>query len=600
MNILPSLLQVLGQTLRPDTSAKRIELAVGETLNGIVLDVLDRETALVDIKGLTVRAQTDTAVTKGAVLPLVVVGTTDNGLFELKINSFAMAHTENQALPARGDTTGSETALPLDRLLQNLQVKDSAFTRQVASRLLSAGISVTPSLLQSIEQLYSKVEQAGQSQSALDTILQMVQKKIPLTESAFRALDSLQQGPSLSEMVSRLLSQPIAPSVENQNEQGGGTSLLKAETSLPKAGPPDSKVGIPDPKANIPNRADGKPDQTREPIVREGADAKGAEANPMANRPSSSEIGQTAARANTAAQQSTVVQANTAEEINLAADRIPSAWRQASAVPDGQTRSPRQLEAADNRMQMSAAADLFGKTKPEDAAKLADRLAASFPLTDMRIELDRLADLSPGERGAAVKAVVEKLGLSHEQHVAQLVKTDFAGAVPETLKSLLLAEVQSGTAQPVAEQILTHLTGQQLMHSAKDDNSPFLYQYLTLPVLVGKQTSDAKVHLLTRRKKGRELDPYNCFLYFHLQLPSLGDLGIHVQIVERIVSLRFITEREKNLSLADDTLAPLRDGLKQIGYQLGGVRQEAGQANTRQPFANLSPILTNGLLDLKI
>lgn len=550
LNFWPSLLQALGQTLRAAPSRQGLELGIGEVVQATLLEILDDRTAVFQIKGQTVQAQLETQLPKGVTVPLIVMGATENGMLELKVSPFAhnrLADKPDAVLPQL-EGLDKATAQSVGKLVQNLGIKDSPLVRQIVGRLLAAEISVTPSLVNTIEALLTedapreslqtgkppgnpepasaapvqKTEAgAGNSRTAasLETIVHMIRRNIPLTSAAFQAMKTLWQGAPLSEILLRISNADShANDARSDAVRTGAGQAASALRSMPAEPAPGAQKGVAETPFSQSNR-----DSSMFTVARTGSQA--------------AEIGN------------------------------PAAENQ----PDRTVGAP-----------------------------------ANFSVRDLLLRLERLENLPASQRGPEIQAIVSRLGLAHEQRMTFLKNPQAtvpqATAATETLKSWLLANLQAGAgpADPAIQQAAHHVTGQQLMYSAKNEPGAFLYQFMALPLLVGNETADAKIHLLTRKKRGKRLDPYNCFLYFQLQFPTLGELGLHVQIVERMVSLRLVLQDAERLVLDKEDISRLREGLMQAGYSLGTVRKETGTTDPVSPFLQLPVLVTGGALDLRI
>lgn len=521
MNIWPALLQSLTQGFRAEPQPNQLELRIGEVVRATLLEILDDHTALLQVKGQTLRAQIETPLPRGASFSLVVMGQLDNGQMEMKWIQPPNGSTSPISHPTVGtglqqsNLSAAETPLSVERLVHNLGVKDTPLTRMIVNHLLNAGQSVTASLVKTIEPIVDQEIQTHLSQissgsgklsaeqiksetekiqrATIDLMVQMVKKEIPVLPATYRAMKTLWEGPPLQKILA------------DMRVAGRGESAF----------------------------AQPAPQQPTQP---------------------------------------------------------PS---QSDGIFSGQE-----------------------TTGGEHAAAIRQRGPRLPDFSNVVLQLEQLGNVPAEERAEIVRAVVNRLGLSYEAHMERLLSTIQPDPLPpfDTLKTGLLSVLHgsgSGTGMlselnpHAAEQALHHLVGQQLMHAAKDYGNLFAYQFVSLPVTVDRQTADAKVHLLTRKKNGKQLDPYNCFLYFHLAMPTLGQLGIQVHVVEKLVSLRFLFEQGINFDLQDSEWSVLRQGLSRAGYHLGTVRMdnvshEAIGFDGMDPFSHLPIAVSSGNFDLKV
>jgi hypothetical protein len=496
MHIWPSLLQSMAQTFRTDT-ASSLELQIGEVIRATLLEMVNDHTALLQVKGQTIRAQVETPLSKGSTLSLVVAGLSDSGQLEMKLlpapggkQSVDKTGSGN-ALPT--DDSLSDRLLPVDSLLRNLGVKDTPVARMIVHELLSRRQSVSAPLVKLMETTVEREVRAQSPQQAstsnaltaeaskreteriqnatIAVLVQMVKREIPISPASFQAVKTLWNGPPLQ----RLLTDRESPAAES--------AASSSQLTAPVSSPP--------------------------------------------------------------------------------------------------------------------------------------RLSFSGHV----LPLEQLRELPAAERGAVVQSIVNRLGLDHEARLIRLQQAvtehippnnGTSESVNDSLKAKLLSAAQmleTGTAgntpETAVNQALNHLTGQQLMNAANEHGQQFVYQFLSLPVELDRQSADAKIHLLTRKKNGKQLDPYNCFLYFHLNLPTVGELGIHVHVVEKLVSLRFLLLEDRADVWEEPDLSLLRQGLQLAGYHLGTVRTDSVSTDILQnekmdPFAQLPISVSSGNFDLRV
>lgn len=499
MNIWLSLMQTVSRSLQTGpVFDKALDLQPGEVVYGTLLEMFDGETAVFEIKGKPVRAQTEVQMPAGSRIPLLVVGIRESGQLELKVlpeetlraagQSFVKAEQSaanlvqptanseksaansgrtavNPVLPEPDVTPEINKAQPpqipqkiepiIERLLVNLGLQPSLLLKTVAQSLLQAKVSIQPAMLLAIEAIVNqelndyKAHMTLQNREPAPAELQritnmsveiltgMAQKKIPLMPAAFAAMKALWNGPSLQQVL------------DNHD--------------LP--------------------------------------------------------------------------------------------------VP------------------------------------LRSELLSTFSF-----DLSQLDNLSAVERGQLLTSAASRMGLDHEPQLtlSMLAQPQQPAELADTLKSRLLKEELLQPSSQAVEQALNHVVGQQLMHSPRDEQSPFLYQYISLPMFVDKQPANADIHVLSRKRGSRQLDPDNCYLYFQLCMPSLGDIGLHVQVVERLVALRLVVEQDSHLTLDESDLLVLKTGLEQAGYQLGTVRKETGSPVVKDPFAQLPITVSAAGVDYRI
>lgn len=153
--------------------------------------------------------------------------------------------------------------------------------------------------------------------------------------------------------------------------------------------------------------------------------------------------------------------------------------------------------------------------------------------------------------------------------------TQQGAAVGESLKSALLhllqAEGVPHALREAAQQLVQHVTGQQLL-LASDRQAPFSHITLFVPLVTpdGKQT--AAVHIQSRQGKRGELDAGNCRLWFDLNMKKLGRTLVDVQVVDNAVALHIHHDDEQVGEWIKGLRGEAEEALERIGYQLSAFR----------------------------
>ncbi|RRJ65329.1 flagellar hook-length control protein FliK [Paenibacillus oralis] len=152
-----------------------------------------------------------------------------------------------------------------------------------------------------------------------------------------------------------------------------------------------------------------------------------------------------------------------------------------------------------------------------------------------------------------------------------------SGAAQDTLKGLLLqmavADDLPAPLQEAARQLVQQLTGQQLLLNT-DRTAPFAQVTMFLPFFGpdGKQT--ASVHIESRRGRKGELDPANCRLWFDLQMKTLGQIMVDVQVADKKVLLKIFSEQEATGTFLESRQEEISEALSNVGYRLLSMKSE--------------------------
>ncbi|MEK3882116.1 flagellar hook-length control protein FliK [Paenibacillus sp. PL2-23] len=148
--------------------------------------------------------------------------------------------------------------------------------------------------------------------------------------------------------------------------------------------------------------------------------------------------------------------------------------------------------------------------------------------------------------------------------------------VSESLKSALMSLASASDApaslKETAQQLVNHITGQQLLLTPERNSSVFTHVTMFIPFQDANGGTTASVHIQTRRGKRGELDAENCRLLFHLTMSSLGDTLVDVTVTDRIVSLNIWNDHPAITQLIETSRADIADRLQETGYQLSSLR----------------------------
>lgn len=134
-----------------------------------------------------------------------------------------------------------------------------------------------------------------------------------------------------------------------------------------------------------------------------------------------------------------------------------------------------------------------------------------------------------------------------------------------SLKQLILqsfSEQTSGGRE--AEQLLNHLTGQQL--NIINETASFLHLSTSIPGLFG-QEQDIEIEFYSRKDDTQKIDSDYCRIAFYLELDQLKTTMIDMNVQNRIVHLTVYNDLDLSKQL--DQFKPLlKQGLEKFNYQL--------------------------------
>ncbi|PNQ81295.1 DNA ligase [Paenibacillus sp. F4] len=162
---------------------------------------------------------------------------------------------------------------------------------------------------------------------------------------------------------------------------------------------------------------------------------------------------------------------------------------------------------------------------------------------------------------------------------------DMVSADADTVKGALLQLMSSDDLPPAlkeaAQQVVQHLTGQQLLLNT-DRTAPFAQVHMFIPFVGPDGRETATIQIQSRRGKRGELDASNCRLWFDLDMKGLGPTLVDVQVVDRIVSVKLHNDHEWAASLLTSGRESIHTALESLGYQLLSLRAEPMPIRTEQ------------------
>ncbi|MFC4404596.1 hypothetical protein [Gracilibacillus xinjiangensis] len=157
---------------KSSNSASNMNLRSGQMIAGKVIEIFPNQKARIQIGGMQVVAQLETALSakQGYIFQVV---STANTLHLKKVSDVSL-----------------ESSQSLEKMLQQLGVSLTKSTEDLFSQLISKNIPFTKDDAQMLTQFLDKY---GGNSSNRDILMSMMEKKLPLTDQVFRALQGMQQ-----------------------------------------------------------------------------------------------------------------------------------------------------------------------------------------------------------------------------------------------------------------------------------------------------------------------------------------------------------------------------------------------------------------------
>lgn len=200
-----------------------------------------------------------------------------------------------------------------------------------------------------------------------------------------------------------------------------------------------------------------------------------------------------------------------------------------------------------------------------------------------------------------LKHTLQSLGLSYEANLSN--KETNLEQLQQQLKPQLIALLQDETAhsttRQAAENIVARMNG---MHFLSGENGPQHQLIMQVPLdFFGKQT-DATLQWNGRMKKDGKIDADYARVIFYLDLTSLEETVIDMQVQSRVITVTVYNEKHDLTLFAEPLRASLEKGLEAHDYKLSGVfiKPFSRVTNDVKPMLHATTRAGEGGVDLRI
>ncbi|WP_100372509.1 hypothetical protein [Bacillus sp. FJAT-45037] len=217
----------------------------------------------------------------------------------------------------------------------------------------------------------------------------------------------------------------------------------------------------------------------------------------------------------------------------------------------------------------------------------------------------------PDSSPRAMFEMVRNMGLNRDSELAlQLAsgrEQQNQESTERNMKSMLMqlakSEEEGTRTNQLANQALNNVTGQQLL-SRSDQQSNMQSLYFNLPLLLEEKVENLQV-FVNSRNEGEKVDWENCSLFFLMDTPKMGEIGIAISASERQLSVTlkndddsFQTRMSPLVDQAVQKLAEIGYSIKGINYAKLNATPEETQGSTAAP--KQTPTFTEKGFDFKI
>jgi hypothetical protein len=170
----------------------------------------------------------------------------------------------------------------------------------------------------------------------------------------------------------------------------------------------------------------------------------------------------------------------------------------------------------------------------------------------------------------ALKTVLKNLGISYEATLGN--KSADLHMIAHQLKPQLHTLLQETNTTPqmkeAAEMLMTRMNGMQLSSGENGHQHQLIMQ---VPLEFFGKKMDATLQWNGRMKDNGKIDANYARVLFYLQMASMQETVIDMQVQNRVVTVTVFNENSEIQSLAEPLKAALKVGLAEKNYQLSGV-----------------------------
>ncbi|MGE7841861.1 hypothetical protein ACQKNX_13800 [Lysinibacillus sp. NPDC093712] len=170
----------------------------------------------------------------------------------------------------------------------------------------------------------------------------------------------------------------------------------------------------------------------------------------------------------------------------------------------------------------------------------------------------------------ALKTVLKSLGISYEAALSS--KSADLQTIAHQLKPQLHTLLQEAQITPqlkeAAEMLMTRMNGMQLVSGENGHQHQLVMQ---VPLEFFGKKMDATLQWNGRMKDDGKIDANYARILFYLQMESMKETVIDMQVQNRVVTVTVFNEQSNIIPLADSLKEALKIGLAKKNYQLSGV-----------------------------
>lgn len=572
------------------TSQSQTPMKEGQVIHGTIKKLYPNQTAEVQIGNQKVIAKLETPLKAG-----------DSHFFQVEKSA-----PELQLKVVTGPLTQGNTLVQQgQQLLQAMNLPKTTEMQAAIQFFLKQQLPVSKETLMQVEQLLKQLPKDMTMKAALETIQKIIDMKLPLTNSMFQTVLSgkstdglhnilqnlqvqLQQDQTVEPALKNNLLQNLQKIAEPFNGPVAGAILGKQIETLQNQQQPISSrlpmLQILKDSSVLPataSLANPTPLTNQQSIVNSAGDQllKLGQAVTAEKRTALEQF------RNWVIQQPTLTANQKSEVIALLkSDNQPN---QLQVINNALTKV-----FAEQSQQAIFTKDMNGLS-PKD--HLVSLLGKGGSVESIVQTLQQITDISKNSTSSNV--LTQTLVQSEQQVMQQLDGKAFEHAMKEVLKSLGFGyEAKLGANSDEIRQLATQLKPQivellqnQTISSAiresgevvlgrmnglqilSNENGPQHQLLMQVPLEFLGKKMDATLEWNGRMKEDGKIDSEFARIMFYLQLDTLEETVVDMQVQNRVVSITLYNNDTQLVSFADKFKETLKVGLSSVGYQLSGV-----------------------------
>ncbi|SEN30979.1 flagellar hook-length control protein FliK [Paenibacillus sp. OV219] len=578
---------------------KALELKVGQIVRAVLVKMLDDQEGIIQINGTQVQAKLETPLQPGQSTLLQVQPQSMDGTLVLK-----QVDQQTAAMP---EATMKEW-------LKGAGLPEQKWTAQLVNDLKQSGVPLTRETAGQFKQALAEIPQGADPKTWMNAASLAAKRGLPMTSATISALAQTQSGAPahvLLEALEKGLAAWSSGTAAAKDGAAGGAAqpptagqaaaaklqALLAEGAALMREAPGARAAAEPATARAAGEAAAGPSarsadagagaSSAAPSARAGGEAAaGAGAQPAPAPAPQAAAGAMAARSAAAqpagAQPPASSGAAAPEQPNHAAAAGAPA-PSSGGTPTPQPAVPQNwvgqlmkwLGVDHERLLAASATDDQLQTSPKLSTVQPNEAAQETQQPHTNADAAAKEPARVGANSVVIERALQQLqanqlsapGLAQSQE-GEGIKHAASDTMKSALMTLASADDVPQALKDTAQQLVSHITGQQLLLTPEKTGSLFSHVTMFIPMKGADGSQTASVHIQTRRDRKGELDADNCRLLFDLRMNTLGDTVVDVQVVDKIVSVNLWNDHPMTGELAESSRPELTEALQKSGYQL--------------------------------